>query len=280
MSETDYELQYNSRKAIPGHVELAAQWDELAEAFRAQHPGERDIPYGSSVREKYDFFACPDADGSEPVCAYIHGGYWKSRDRKTFSHIAEGLNRQGISVALPSYDHCPNVTVMDIINQMRSFLSALWKKTHQHMVVAGHSAGGHLASCMLATRWSEVEGVPDDLVRRAFAISGIYDLRPICNVSVNEDVRLTPQTAKAASPLFWAPPPGNSVFTAAVGGLESAEFKRQSHTLIDVWSKVGVTAGYMEIPDANHFTVVHALSKPDNPYITRIVEMARGCAER
>jgi len=280
MSEIDYELQYNSRKAIPEHVELAAQWDELSRAFRAQHPGERDIPYGRGAREKYDFFACPDADGREPVCAYIHGGYWKSRDRKTFSHLAEGLNRQGISVALPSYDHCPNVTVMDIINQMRRFLAALWKKTGQYMVVAGHSAGGHLASCMLATQWRGTDGIPDDLVRCAFAISGIYDLRPICKVSVNEDVRLTPETARAASPLLWEAPPGNCSFTAAVGGLESAEFKRQSHALIDAWSKAGVTADYMEIPDANHFTVVHALSKPDNPYVARIAEMARACAER
>ncbi|RMF00945.1 MAG: alpha/beta hydrolase, partial [Alphaproteobacteria bacterium] len=189
-----------------------------------------------------------------------------------------GLNARGVSVAIPSYDHCPQVSVADIIEEMRRFLAVLWQKTGQHPLVMGHSAGGHLTACMLATDWSGIDDVPEDLVRRAFAVSGIYDLTPICKVSVNEDIRLTEESARAVSPLFWTPPPADRELVAAVGGLESAEFRRQSRELAETWGKAGLTTDYVEIPDANHFTVVNAVIDPEGPYMARIADMALACA--
>lgn len=275
---SDLERQYNNRKAVPEHVDIAAQWDRDAADYRDQAPAELDLPYGKSERTFYDFFPAAGAVGGEPLMVYIHGGFWRSRDRKTYSHVAQGFNARGISVAIPSYDHCPHVTVLDIIGQMRAFLAALWEKTKQRPAVAGNSAGAHLAGCMFATDWSQVPGVPDDLVRCAYGLSGIYDLQPCCEISVNEDLKLTPESAMAASPVFWPLPAHAREYVAAVGALESAEFKRQSRGAADIWTRAGARAEYTEIADANHFTIVNALTAPGSPMADRVARMAESSA--
>lgn len=275
---TDLERQYNNRKAVPEHGEIAAQWDADAAAYREAVGGELDIPYGGSERTRFDFFPAEGATGSEPLIAYIHGGFWRSRDRKTYSHIAAAFNPRGLSVAIPSYDHCPHVSVLDIIGQMRGFLAVLWEKTGQYPAVVGNSAGAHLAGAMFATDWSAVSGVPDDLVRCAYGLSGIYDLQPCCEISVNEDLKLTPESAIAASPIFWPLPAHARDYVAAVGSVETGEFRRQSRGLADTWSRAGARAEYTEIADANHFTIVNALTAPGSPMADRVTRMAESAA--
>jgi len=49
---------------------------------------------------------------------YIHGGYWRSLDKKRFSFVAPALAKAGITVAVPDYALCPAVQVEDIVMQM------------------------------------------------------------------------------------------------------------------------------------------------------------------
>ena len=101
-------------------------------------------------RTEQDRFFSGTAEG--PIVVFIHGGYWQALDGSFFSHLAAGLNAHGVSVAIPSYDLCPDVTVEDIIGEMRSASREL-AKLGRPLVISGHSAGGHLAACMLATDW-------------------------------------------------------------------------------------------------------------------------------
>lgn len=273
MTALDLNIAYNARKVVLNHAEISARWDEEAARYRAETRGraELDIPYGAGAREQYDFF--PAGANGAPVVAYIHGGYWRSRDRKTFSHIARGLNARGISVAIPSYDLVPNVEIMDIVNQMRAFLVALWKKTRTRPVVAGNSAGGHLAGAMLMTGWDGIEGAPGDLVTCAFALSGLYDLAPMVDIDINEDLRLTPETAREASPVHWPAPRRDLSFVAAVGADETEVFKQQSRAAVEAWARAGVEADYIEAPGCNHFTIVDAVATPGSMLFERLVAM-------
>jgi arylformamidase len=138
----------------------------------------------------------------------------------------------------------------------------------------GHSAGGHLTAEMLARSWGGFAGVPADLVRSGYAISGVFDLSPLIDTSLNEALGLTKGTARAASPLFRPPSPKGRRFIAAVGGDESSEFLRQSREIAESWSKVGINAACEVIPGANHFTVLEELLRPDSTMLKRIVLMA------
>lgn len=268
MAGIDYESEYNSRKKHPEHADLGEKWDALATVYREEADAELDIPYGPSERQRYDLFHPAGAEsGGKGLLVYIHGGYWRMRDRKSFSHVARAFNRRGITVAIPSYDLCPNVTVLDIVDEMRAFLRDLWRRTRARPVVAGHSAGGHLAAAMLATDWRATGETPDDMVRAAFAVSGIYDLDPLRHTSMNDDLKLTEETARAASPLFWDPPAARARLVAAVGDAESDAFKRQSRALVEAWDAHGVRTELLSVPQANHFTVIEPLMVEDSAMI-------------
>jgi arylformamidase len=189
--------------------------------------------------------------------------------------MARGLNAHGIGVAVPTYDLCPQVSVAAIIVQMREATREL-AKLSERLIISGHSAGGHLAACMLATDWKAYDAsLPPQLVCAAYAISGLFELEPLVPTSINKALGLDQATARAASPLFWQPPSHGSL-DAVVGEAESAEYHRQSRTVADVWGKAGIATRYGIVPAANHFTAIAPLADPASSMTLRLRELAGG----
>jgi arylformamidase len=264
----DYEVEYNNRARVPENPALIAGWARDAAAYRAQHTP-RSIAYGTGARHRIDFFA-GDRDG--PMIVFIHGGYWQALDGSFFSHLAGGLNAHGFSVAIPSYDLCPDVTVEQIIVQMRTAAREL-ARLGQPLVLSGHSAGGHLAACLLATDWPAFDSsLPENLVLAAYTISGLFDLGPLVDTSVNKALGLDHATARAASPLFWNAPTRGSL-DAVVGGAESAEYFRQSRSIVERWGG-NVATRFGTVAGANHFTAIAPLADPNSPMVLRLKELA------
>src|SRR6202011_5846174 len=211
--------------------------------------------------------------GKGPIVVFIHGGYWQSLDSSFFSHLAGGLNAHGIDVAIPGYDLCPEVTVEEIIGQMRMASRELGR-LGRPLVISGHSAGGHLAACMLATDWPAFDPVlPKQLVIAAYTISGLFDLVPLVETSINKTLRLDQETAKAVSPLFWKAPTHGSL-DAVVGGNESAEYFRQSRTTVEQWGRAGIPTRFGTVTDANHFTAIAPLADPGSPMVVQLKQLA------
>ena len=169
---------------------------------------------------------------------------------------------------------CPEVSIAEIIDQMRHACIFLWLRTGRRMMVYGHSAGGHLAGAMAATDWHALyPKAPPDLVPAAYSISGLFDLTPLVGISMNQDLRLDEAEARRVSPLFW-PAPKDRAFDAVVGALESDEFLRQSRIITESWGKDGAQTRYETIADCNHFTVIDALSDPASAMVRRLTELA------
>jgi arylformamidase len=270
-ADIDYEVEYNNRDRVPENPAIMAGWSRDAAAYREAQQGRwRVIPYDRGARNGIDFFP---GDGAGPIVVFIHGGYWQALDSSFFSHLASGLNAHGIDVAIPSYDLCPNVSVGGIIRQMQMASREL-AKFGRPLVISGHSAGGHLAACMLATDWRAIDAsLPERLVTAAYGISGLFDLPPLVKTSINNALKLDDASAKAASPLFWKPPARGSL-DAVVGGNESAEYFRQSKSIVDAWGRAGVATRFGTIPDANHFTAIAPLADPDSAVVSRLKELA------
>ena len=269
MAIVDYEVEYNNRARVPENPSIIAGWARDAAAYRERH-APRSLSYGPGARNSIDFFP---GNNEGPVVVFIHGGYWQALDGSFFSHLAGGLNAHGISVAIPSYDLCPGVTVDQIIQEIRAASREL-ARLGRSLVISGHSAGGHLAACMLATDWPAFDAaLPRDLVVAAYAISGLFDLGPLVETSINNALHLDHATAWAASPLFWNAPVRGSL-DAVVGENESAEYFRQSRTIVDRWGAAGVATRFGTIPNANHFTAIAPLADPDSPMVSRLKHLA------
>jgi arylformamidase len=269
VTEIDYEVEYNNRARVPENPLLMAGWASDAAAYREQHVPQP-IRYGAGARNTIDLFP---GDQQGPIVVFIHGGYWQALDGSFFSHCARGPNAHGIAVAVPTYDLCPDVSVDDIVGQMRMATREL-ARLGRPLVMSGHSAGGHLAACMLATDWQAFDAVlPKQLVIAAYTISGLFDLVPLVETSINKALRLDQQTAKAVSPLFWKTPTHGSL-DAVVGGNESAEYFRQSRTIVEQWGRAGIPTRFGTVPDANHFTAIAPLADPGSTMVVRLKQLA------
>lgn len=264
----DWEAQYNNRALVPDHPAVMQRWRDTAGVARAAHPP-LEIAYGRGPREVMDLF---EAGPGAPVAVFLHGGYWQALDKDWFSGLAPALLAHGVSLAVPSYDLCPTVRLGTILRQVRSAVERVRERTGVRPVVFGHSAGGHMAACMLS----------EGRASAAVAISGVFDLAPLIPTSLNKALDLDDREAAALSPIHWPVPngstPGGTVLDCLVGADESPEFLRQSRMMADHWGGQGVETRYEALPGLNHFTVLDPLFDPATAMVMRITGLARAAA--
>jgi arylformamidase len=269
----DNSAAYNNRAAVADFPNIVAQWQRDATAYRDKMANEGraelDVRFGPSERQYLDLFKSKDADA--PLAMFIHGGYWRAMSPKEHSHLARGLTGNGVTVAVAGYDLTPQVSIAQIIEEMREAVLFLWQRFGKRIMIYGHSAGGHLAACMMATDWTE-HGAPADLVPAGYAVSGVFDLAGLIHTDMNVDFRLDEASARAGSPLFWPAPQGR-VLDIVVGADELPEFIRLSHVMADTWGAAGVETRYEAVPGTHHFNVVAPLADPLSAMTTRVVEL-------
>lgn len=262
------DAEYNNRARVPEHPRHIAGWEADAAAWRAACPrAELALPYAEGGRCKLDILH-PGPGEDAPLAMFIHGGYWKALDRSFASHCARGLNLRGVAVALPSYDLCPGVSIPRIVGQVREAAIFLFRRHRRRMLAIGHSAGGHLAAMLLATDWRAIDpALPADLIHSAFPVSGVFELEPLLESSIQDGLNLTPEAARALSPRFL-PSPSRPIH-CLVGGAESGEFIRQSRDMAAAWS-----GSFEALPGADHFTVIAPFADPDSPATARAFALA------
>lgn len=269
----DLEAEYNNRARVPDHLAIIAGWARDAAAYRESRPHEAEIAYGTSPRARCDLFPVGE---QAPVVLFIHGGYWQALDRSFFSHMAKGPNARGITVAVMSYDLCPDVTLAAIVDQVRACALFLWRRTGRKVVACGHSAGGHLTAMLLATDWKALAtDAPADLVTAGLAISGLFDLPPLVQTTVNIKLGLDETEARRLSPAFMQPNPGTRL-VAAVGGDESGEYLRQSRLIAANWTPHGCPTDDRVLAGTNHFTVIASLAEADGALTAMLAELSSG----
>jgi arylformamidase len=274
----DWEVEYNNRARVPEHPQIFERWARDGAAYRdetvKEGRAEIGLKYGPSSRQTIDIFK-PKSSKDGPLALFIHGGYWRSLEPSSFSQMARGMNAHGVTVAVSGYDLAPQVSIAQIIQQTQQACLFLWKRYQRWIMVSGHSAGGHLAACMVATDWKAVNAsVPADLVPVGYAISGLYDLAPLLHLATNADFKLDEAEARRISPLFWAVQRGR-VLDAVVGGDESSEFLRQSRIVADGWREKGAETRYEAVPGLNHFTICDPMMDADSAMTKRLVELAK-----
>jgi arylformamidase len=236
---------------------------------RQQAVAQLDVPYGDGDGETLDIFP-PRASvpGGAPVLVFIHGGYWRALDKSDHSFLAPVFTAAGALVVVPNYAMCPAVSVEHIVLQTARMLAWVWRHAVQfggdpsRIALAGHSAGGHLATMLLSCRWKEAaDDLPVQPLLGALSISGLYDLEPLRHAPfVQADLKLTPQAVARLSPAFFPRPKAAKLYTVA-GLDESEEFLRQNHLIRDVWGPTAVPV-CETLPGTNHFTVLNGLADP------------------
>jgi len=257
--------QYNSRARVPEHPQIFGRWAQASALARDGLSRRIDVAYGEGPNETLDIF--PTTAANAPVLVFIHGGWWRAFDKRDLSFVAPAFVHAGAMVVVPNYALCPMVRIEDIALQMVRALAWTWRHAAlyggdpRRIVVAGHSAGGHLAAMLLSCDWKKVAAdLPADLVAQALSISGVFDLEPLRQTPfLQGDLQLTPASVQHLSPAYFPAPAGT--LTAVAGGDESEEFLRQNQLIRARWGARAVPV-CEALPGVNHLTVMHDLVDP------------------
>ena len=259
------DVQYDNRARVPDHPRIFEQWARESAIARERSSRRLDIAYGDTPAETLDVFPSPRAGA--PVLVFIHGGWWRAFDKRDHSFVAPAFTREGAMVVVPNYALAPSVTIETIALQMTRALAwtfrhaALYGGDPRRIVVAGHSAGGHLTAMLLACRWPIVGAdLPADLLAGGLSISGVFDLEPLQQTPfLTDSLRLTPASARRLSPVRF-PPPAAPLYAVA-GALESEEFLRHNELIRAAWGENAVPV-CESLPGANHFDVLDDFIDP------------------
>ncbi|HEV3144410.1 MAG TPA: alpha/beta hydrolase, partial [Gemmataceae bacterium] len=158
-------------------------------------------------KHKLDLYL-PKGQKNFPVLFFVHGGSWKKGYKEEYKMLGELFAGQGIGTVIINYRLSPQVQHPAHIQDVaRAFA---WTRFHiaefggrpDQIVVAGHSAGGHLVM-LLATdeQYLKNERLSRNDIRGVISISGVPLITPVVPV-LRQAFGTSREVCRDASPLY------------------------------------------------------------------------------
>ena len=265
------EAEFALRRRHPERDEVYARHLERGALVRAAGHCALDVRYGDNPRSALDIYP---ADDRARVLFFIHGGYWRALDKSYVSFIAGPCRQAGLTFVAPGYELAPTLSVSQIVDQIRrAFAFMLERLAPRQVVVAGHSAGAQLAAMLALDQALRGDG---PIVGFA-GVSGVFDLRPLLQTSINADLHLSREEAEEASPLLRLgrlPAPSPLVpLLGLVGGEETRGFKQWTADLVAGWRAHDGAATYSEVVGCNHFTILDRFAEADGDVLRAVAAL-------
>ena len=196
------------------------------------------------------------ANPTAPLLVFIHGGYWQALSAAESLALAPAILARGWSYAAIEYTIAPEGSIPQMIRECQAALVAIAAVVSPSTVtLAGHSAGAHLAAMVSLVAPS---ALPID---RTVLLSGVFDLRPLLQTTVNEPLGLDETTATALSPQLQ-PVVATHEVVVAWGDNETDAFKDQSRSYAAHVAAAGVEVLSFECSGRHHFDVMDDLVDP------------------
>ena len=234
--------------------------------FAAISHGEtRDIPYSSGHgKQKLDLYL-PEGKSNFPVMVFVHGGAWRLGDRSMYRKIGEHFSRAGIGVVIPSYRLAPQYRHPAQIEDVAAAFAWTVRNIANHggdasrIYLAGHSAGGHLASLLaLDARYLAAHGLSPRNIAGVVSMSGVYSIGRL-----EWNFGLTKQSRMDASPMehvkSGAPP-----FLIVYCQWDYITLATQAKRFYKALLMGGVKAELLRLPGKNHINEVYGITKDDD----------------
>jgi acetyl esterase/lipase len=163
-----------------------ASWLMVANASTVLSHVDRhvDLVYGSDPRQRLDVYTPPHAS-MRPVVIFWYGGSWVVGSKKQYRFVGTTLAEQGFVAVIPDYRLYPQVTFPAFDED--GARAVAWVEQHvealggdpRHIVLMGHSAGGHTAAFLAYNHaFMKRFGADPRCIAGMIGLSGTYVLEP------------------------------------------------------------------------------------------------------
>ena len=268
------EQHYNPRATVANVQQYLDDFAARSATAREQVGGEYDLRFGDNPKETLDLHKAND---QSPLLLFIHGGFWRALDKSDHSFVVPFFLDAGISVANINYDLCPTVTLDVIVEEMKRALpycyqqASEWGVDPNRIYVAGHSAGAHLAAMLLAEDWTAA-GLPVDVIKGGILLSGVYEPEVICHITVNEEAKISQESA-VRNNCLQRPPYRKVPILVAAGADEPEGWQQLSHSYAESCQAAGIETDLILSPGANHFSLLEQAVTPGDPLARAILAL-------
>lgn len=261
---------YNAKATVSPEAFAAemARYREASVASRAGWGRHLDLVYDEESGQRIDIFSPGSVSGPCPVFVFIHGGYWRALSKEDSAMMAGMLAAEGIATVAVDYRLAPEVSLAEITREVRAALAFVWHHGRDYgldpdrISVGGSSAGGHLAGALLAEGWHGDFGLPQDVVKFAMPVSGLFELAPLAATFPQEWLNLGTADVDQLSPIRHIPVRGCPI-TVAWAEHEADGFKRQSRAYAESWAAAGGEAKTIEVANRNHYDILMDWRSPE-----------------
>lgn len=274
-SQSELDAAYDVELSVPDFQAYLGKFEAATQAARAALKHELAVPIGPALDERCDLFPAAEGVKSPPIVVFVHGGYWRLSDGNDYSFAANGLHRHA-AVSVVNYSLAPKVPMWEIVRQVRASVAWAWKNAERiggdrnRIFLVGHSAGAHLSVMAGLTDWVGDYGLPSNVVKGVFAVSGLYDLRPLPYTFVGPSLQLSTRDVVELSPMLRDLPEAAPLLKIAYGADEPSEFVRQSDDFFARWKSEGLKGELSVHPNRDHFSIILDLQDPSSKLVSEI----------
>ncbi|MCH8310187.1 MAG: alpha/beta hydrolase [Chloroflexi bacterium] len=262
----------------PPAEEYSATAFRLTEEAKATARCILDVAYGPQDDQDIDIYLPDDTSATDvPVFMFIHGGAWTHGYKEWLGFMAPPFTSLPAIFVSVAYRLAPEAKFPLPVEDCRNALKWVYENIGEHggdrdrIFVGGHSAGGHLAA-MLALELDALEasGMPRDVVKACFPVSGVFDLTGRDAEWLNSLLN-SPSDAPIASPIRHVE--GNRVpFLLAIGEIDMPDLIPQCRAMADALRNQSGAVEVMDMPGEDHFEISLRGGDPDGPWVTKVRE--------
>ena len=260
-----YDYDFKLRERHPNFQNYFDRNETLSEETREAYQHKFDQSYGVHSLQTIDVVPAPQKNA--PVFVFIHGGFWKSLDKRPYHFTARPFLENGCAAAHINYLLAPNASMAEIVANIKEAFKWIQHNASNFngnpakLHIAGHSAGAHLA----LTTAIDMESHDDPIsrsVKSVLCISGIFDLDPIRQSYLKAKLKFDDTTINKFSPLRRENLILNTPVFFAVGGDETNQFLEQSRNMHERLKAANIPSSHAVIPELNHFDIVYEIALP------------------
>ena len=281
-TQEELDWQYDHSKRFPDTGIFQTERGDAAKAAREKVKSSHlNVPYGDHKDEVVDIFPA-EGDGKAPVLMFYHGGAWTRGSKDGYSFPAGELAPRGIGLVATEFTKVPEGTLSNQVRQNRDATAWVYRNADKYgfdrdrIFVAGHSSGGHNCGMALVTDWEKLYGLPNDLVKGAIAISGMYDLEAVYLSYRNTYLHMSEEEWRENSPIFHIPKESAASLLIGCSEHDTAEFHRQPEDFLKAWQAAGHEGAFIELMDRHHFTGSMCFGEADHELFQKMVRMIKG----
>ena len=240
-----------------------------ADAVRTEFDHEIGIHYGDDERQILNIYR--PADGTQrPVIIFFHGGRWREGHPDFYDHLGAPWVRDGAVFVSAGYRLEPDVTTDESINDVIGAIAWVVDHAAEHgidphrIIVAGHSAGAHMAVMAANTDWAPAALV-GGTIRAVLCLSAPVDLQSM-GMTADQSASLDPTRRLVDGPpvlISYGVPEANR------NGDDPMLFRDQGEYLAAALRERGFRVDVAALADTDHIQSAAVLADRDSDYFRR-----------